>query len=1329
MESRRQYWVYALGVAVLSVFSSVMAANNYYCDEPLVSVLPQKSFQSSSVFSENHSPRFAKLNRREGGGGWVPRRTDRHQWLQVDLRGRVEITAIATQGRYGSSDWVTSYLLLFSDTGGAWKQYKQEDSLWTFTGNTNADGVVHHRFPHSLRTRFLRFVPLDWSASGWVGLRVEVYGCTYKSDVADFDGRSSLLYRFNQKSMSTVKDVISLKFRSQQGEGVLVHGEGQRGDYITLELHRGRLALHLNLDDAKLHSSSGRMSVTLGSLLDDQYWHSVLVERFNKLVNFTVDKHTEHFRTKGEGDSLDVDYELSIGGIPLPGKPGTFLRKNFHGCIENLYYNGMNIIDLAKRRKPQIYSVGNVTFSCSELQLVATTFVSASASFLTIPTEVTAGLSVRLQFRTWNRDGLLFSTQLNSDPEHLVLQISEGRLHLTHHRSALQKSEISTVVQTMPLSAGHSLNDGQWHSVSLSARGQQVSLTLDDQPSWVMELGDHVDSGYDVFFGGCPMTQNNPGCKNPTLAFQGCMRQMFINGQPVNLFHVQKGLLGNYSQLQFDVCGIRDRCLPNFCEHGGQCSQSWSSFYCDCSGTGYTGATCHNSIYEPSCEAYRQTGSTSGLFSIDPDGSGPLGSTLVYCNMTEDKVWTVVSHNSTESVTVQGSTLQKPYVMHFNYSTSPPQLRALVAGSEYCQQEVVYRCRKSRLFSNLDGTPMSWWVDRNGERRTYWGGSLPGVQQCSCSLNENCMDMNYFCNCDANRDSWTDDTGLLSYKEHLPVSEILIGDTNRTGSEVMYRIGPLRCYGDRYFWNAASFYQESSYLHFPTFQAELSADISFYFKTTAPSGVFLENLGIKDFIRVELSSPSAVTFTFDVGNGPAVLTVKSHVPLNDKQWHYVRAERNVKEASLQVDHLPLRFLEAPPDGHFRLQLNSQLFVGGTASRQRGFLGCIRALAMSGLTLDLQERAKVTPGVSSGCPGHCSSYGSLCHNRGRCVESNSGYVCDCTHTAYRGPHCKKEVSVSFVSGSSVTYTFQEPFSVMRNRSTLSSAIYAENARPRENVAFSFLTTQTPAMLLSASSYYQQGIAIILARNGSLQIFYRLNKERAPDVFTPTYGSLADGQLHWVRMHREGKDIYVQIDKDINRKYSLSSNTELNTIRSVTLGKVTESDILNEEVMQAGSRGFIGCLSSVQFNQVAPLKAALLNRGSSLVSLRGHIVESNCGASADMTKSHSLSDHSEKVDRGKEPLKDGVQSDSAVIGGVSAAVVFITLCVVAVMARFLYQYRQAEQTSAIEKDHRHSLEVSYRTELDHQSHRHGLNAAYCTEMDLQNSVRNSRKEYYI
>ena len=78
--------------------------------------------------------------------------------------------------------------------------------------------------------------------------------------MADFDGRSSLLYRFNQKSMSTVKDVISLRFKSRQAEGVLLHGEGQRGNYITLELHRARLALYLNLGELVTPGHGGRLA-------------------------------------------------------------------------------------------------------------------------------------------------------------------------------------------------------------------------------------------------------------------------------------------------------------------------------------------------------------------------------------------------------------------------------------------------------------------------------------------------------------------------------------------------------------------------------------------------------------------------------------------------------------------------------------------------------------------------------------------------------------------------------------------------------------------------------------------------------------------------------------------------------------------------------------------------------------------------------------------------------------------------------------------------------------------------------------------------------------
>ncbi|TNN61400.1 Contactin-associated protein like 5-2 [Liparis tanakae] len=65
----------------------------------------------------------------------------------------------------------------------------------------------------------------------------------------------------------------------------------------------------------------------------------------------------------------------------------------------------------------------------------------------------------------------------------------------------------------------------------------------------------------------------------------------------------------------------------------------------------------------------------------------------------EEKVWTLVAHDVTSPVAVRGSSLLKPHVTSFNYGASEEQLHAIVTGSEQCQQEVVYNCKKSRLFN------------------------------------------------------------------------------------------------------------------------------------------------------------------------------------------------------------------------------------------------------------------------------------------------------------------------------------------------------------------------------------------------------------------------------------------------------------------------------------------------------------------------------------------------------------------------------------------------------------------------------------------------------
>ena len=68
--------------------------------------------------------------------------------------------------------------------------------------------------------------------------------CSVVSDVANFDGSNSLLYRLSVWPSWTGKEVISLKFKTLKNSGTLLHAEGQRDHSLTLVLEKGRLLLY-----------------------------------------------------------------------------------------------------------------------------------------------------------------------------------------------------------------------------------------------------------------------------------------------------------------------------------------------------------------------------------------------------------------------------------------------------------------------------------------------------------------------------------------------------------------------------------------------------------------------------------------------------------------------------------------------------------------------------------------------------------------------------------------------------------------------------------------------------------------------------------------------------------------------------------------------------------------------------------------------------------------------------------------------------------------------------------------------------------------------------
>ena len=82
---------------------------------------------ASSEWDSNHAAIQARLNFQAGGGkqgAWSARSNDANQWIQVALKSYIKLTAIATQGRNGHSQWVTMYQLQYGDDGVNFHYYK-----------------------------------------------------------------------------------------------------------------------------------------------------------------------------------------------------------------------------------------------------------------------------------------------------------------------------------------------------------------------------------------------------------------------------------------------------------------------------------------------------------------------------------------------------------------------------------------------------------------------------------------------------------------------------------------------------------------------------------------------------------------------------------------------------------------------------------------------------------------------------------------------------------------------------------------------------------------------------------------------------------------------------------------------------------------------------------------------------------------------------------------------------------------------------------------------------------------------------------------------------
>ena len=205
-------------------------------------------------------------------------------------------------------------------------------------------------------------------------------------------------------------------------------------------------------------------------------------------------------------------------------------------------------------------------------------------------------------------------------------------------------------------------------------------------------------------------------------------------------------------------------------------------------------------VFPYSCSRLKsgRRGSSSGNYMIDPDGKGGVAPFRVYCDMSDKSGVgvTVISHDS-ENRTYVGPRIsgcggRGCYSKDVRYTgVSTAQLAALTRVSQNCEQFIKFECNNDVAFIEPG---YAWWVSRDGTRMNYWGGATGHDKMCACGVTNSCTGGTK-CNCDNSGRGWYEDSGLLTDKSALPVTQIRLGDLDDSREEGYFTLGKLQCYG------------------------------------------------------------------------------------------------------------------------------------------------------------------------------------------------------------------------------------------------------------------------------------------------------------------------------------------------------------------------------------------------------------------------------------------------------------------------------------------------------------------------------------------------------
>ncbi|PVD23328.1 hypothetical protein C0Q70_16596 [Pomacea canaliculata] len=344
------------------------------------------------------------------------------------------------------------------------------------------------------------------------------------------------------------------------------------------------------------------------------------------------------------------------------------------------------------------------------------------------------------------------------------------------------------------------------------------------------------------------------------------------------------------------------------------------------------------------------------------------------------------------------------------------------------------------------------------------------------------------------------------------------------------------------------------------------------------NGYTLDRKG--DFLALALRN-GFVEFSFDLGTGPA--RIRSAMPLALNQWHVIRASRTGLQGVLKVDEQP-EVTGQSQGAYTQLTLLENLFIGGHhnfdhtskhANLSTSFAGCIQKIVVNGRPLRILEE-KVNGRNIEPCEHPCA--GEPCMNGGECVAkrrcTSVTVLWDSQTPTVKTAHTYAQCLVCCVaelermptkpmfSGSSfLIYTHSD----IAKRITGNKMDVQLYIRPKGRNGLLLWSGQD--VMTTNSDFVALGFV-----DGSLQLHYNLGSGKALVAYNDS--RLFDGQWHFIRVQRDNRDAYMEVDsREIVEGSSPGSYTMLNTNRILYLGGMPN---VAEGTDNLFTTNYVGCV---------------------------------------------------------------------------------------------------------------------------------------------------------